>query len=423
MKKVALGVLIIFVAASLAFAQTEPRKSHLVGPAVNELPIELTWDFSYPEVLSREIIDNESLGNERGLNRSWDFGLRQIAGHYSNYYMSLTLISGLFLGFIDNTFTTSEHEMGHLQAFSRAGISSKHFLFVDSDDRARHISNYFEIWGQVWNDNNGMMGAAVSIDAEGYAKIFSDPALANHSNEFFAVMEAGGLNQAQYSLERINNTILAGKTHILDGIGWFLRLNETLRYNTKMENSDIVDYIADLEALGIHSSVGHVKNIQWLKYLSGSTIAMWTGLYNFANHGDSKIAPPFLFWPEFASYLTTHGPTLKIRSVSREIGNFQLQPSFQFSLDDAKHEEYGLRIESRLTSFARYELEGLLNRTGGHWFNGMLTLSPTSWLDLGLGFSQGRGYTYEREINGKTFWFKDHDELSVKATVAIFFQF
>lgn len=408
------------ILASLLFAQ-EPKAPE---NRKNELPIELTWDFSYPDVLSRGLIDNEALDIERSLNRSWDFGLRQISGKHGSTYMGLTLMSGLIFGFIDNTFITSEHEMGHLQAWSRAGISSKHFLFVDSDDRKHHISNYFEMWGQVWNDNSGMMGAAVNIDAEGYADFFSDPILASHSNEFFLVMEAGGLNQTQYSLERINDTVLAGKAHVLDGIGWFLRLNETLRYNTKMENSDIVDYVNDLETLGIHSSVRHVKNVQWFKYLSGSSIAMWTGLYNFAaNHGDPKIVPPFLFWPEFASYLTTHGPTLKIRSVSREIGSFQIQPSFQFSLDDAKHEEYGLRIESRLTSFARYNLEGLLNRTGGYWFDGMLTFSLFAWLDLGVGFSQGRGYTYEREINGKTFWFKDHDEFSLKGLVTIFFQF
>lgn len=42
-----------------------------------------------------------------------------------------------------------------------------------------------------------------------------------------------------------------------------------------------------------------------------------------------------------------------------------------------------------------------------------------SWLDLGIGFSHGRGFTYEREILGKTFSFLEKSEFSVKGTIGI----
>ncbi|TSC89128.1 MAG: hypothetical protein G01um10143_509 [Parcubacteria group bacterium Gr01-1014_3] len=417
-----LVVVILFMATGIALAQDQPRKGSYIQLEEHDWSLDWTYDFSYPEIMSRENISDTALGTSKIIDHTLDLGIRKLTGGKRGDYMSAMIITGFTTAIMEHSLSVAEHEMGHLQVWSRAGISRNHFRFYDTKNEPHKVDDFLEIWNAVWVDNQGLKGAAVGLDTSGYNELYGNPDLTGHFTEINIMIEAGGLNQIQYSLERINNRIYAGEGHILDGPGWLWRMNNTLMYNTSMENSDIRDYLDDLKLLGIRSNIGHVKNIQWLKYLSGSSLAMYTGVYNFFDHGETKLKPPFLWWPEFASYLTTHGPTLKIRRPIRERGAM-LEPSIQFSLDDTKHEEYGLRIEDQLTRWARLNLGGFINRADGHWLDGALTLSPFAWLDLGVGFTYGKGWTYEREINGKTFWFADEDEFSIKGSISIFFRF
>mgnify|MGYP001607095287 CR=1 FL=1 len=424
MKMVLLVALLLFSAASMAIAQEhQPRKGSYIKLEEHEWSLDWTYDFSYPEIMSRENISDTALGTSGIINHLLDFGIRTVIDGKGGDYMAAMIIAGFATGVMEYSLSVAEHEMGHLQVWSRAGIGRDHFRFYDSKDRPHSVGDFLEVWNAVWVDNQGLQGAAVGLDPSGWDEYYGNPDFAGHLTELNLMVEGGGLNQIQYSLERINDRVYSGTAHILDGPGWLWRMNSTLFYNTSMEESDIRDYLDDLKMLGIRSNIGHVKNIQWLKYLSGSSLAMYTGVYNFFDHGETKIAPPFTWWPEFASYLTTHGPTLKIRAAPKNRIGLRVEPSIQFSLDDTKHEEYGLRLENRPFNWARLNLGGFLNRADGHWLDGGLTLSPFAWLDLGVGFTYGKGWTYEREINGKTFWFADEDEFSIKGSISIFFQF
>ncbi len=422
MKKAALAILILFIAAGVAFAQEPPNRGKYIKLEEHDWSLDWTYDFSHPEVMSRENISDTALGFSKVLDHSLDYAIRQATGGKHGDYMGAMIITAFTTGIMEHTLSVSEHEMGHLQVWSRAGIGSDHFTFYDTKDRPHHVSNLFDTWREVWQDSQGLQGASIGLDASGYNELYANPDFAGHFTEIEIMIEAGGLNQMQYSLERISNRIYAGEGHILDGPGWLWRMNDTLLYNTKMDNSDIMDYLKDLKKLGINSNVSHVKNTSLLRYLSGSSMAMYTGVYNFFDHGETKIAPPFTWWPEFGTYLTTHGPTVKIQKPVRDHGA-TLEPSLQFSLDDTKHEEYGLHFEDRWTDSLKVKFGGFVNRANGYWLDGGATLSPFPWLDLGLGCDYGRGWTYEREINGKAFWFADKTELSVKGTVSIFFRF
>ena len=130
---------------------------------------------------------------------------------------------------------------------------------------------------------------SVGINQSGWSEFGSDPNLTAHHSEFVAAMEAGGLNQVQYSLEKTADLIRSGHGHIFDGLGWFWRINETLLYSTSFEESDIRDYLDDLKQLGIYSNIGHVKNVQWIKYASGSSLAMFACFINLSNVSLSNI--------------------------------------------------------------------------------------------------------------------------------------
>lgn len=392
----------------------------------NELPIKMTYDFSYPDVISRENITEESMALSDTLNRALDLGIRTLSGTDDlSRRKGLSIVTALLLGIVEYSIDTSEHEMGHLQAFSRAGFNTSHFLYKDGSDRTRHVNDFFDVMKNVLPESFGIKGAAVTLDLDGWIKFYANLDLVAHQYEFLAVMEAGGLNQSQYGLEKRADRILEGKAIIFDGPIWLWQMMSTLTYSTKIENGDITDYLDDLDQIGIRSNIGHVKNIQWLKFLSGSSIAMWTGVYNFFDHTEVKVAAPLLpYLPEFASYLTTHGPTLKIRKPMIERGlGVVFEPSFQFSLDDTKHEEYGLRLKRQPVDILAVTLGGFINRAHGFWLEGGLTLSPFPWLDLGVSMTYGSGFTYEREIIGKTFSFLQERESSVKGSIAIYFEF
>lgn len=382
--------------------------------------LKFTYDFSYPGVLSREEISNGAFLASDLINRPTAAGFRAAYedpdAMMGPMFMAGFVIASLF----EIPLVMTEHEYGHFQAYSRAGY--KQFVFIDGWNGSVHpfepqdawqaFKNMFDQWhhGEQW---------LVSIDStEWWAKLQTDLVFRSHYYEFEAITEAGGMNQNQYSLELLSDRIKEGRAHILDGLGWFVRLNATLAYAYPAENGDIDGYLEDMEILGISASGGTLKNVQWFKYLSGSSLAMWTGLYHFVANGKDWVGPLPEYLPEFASYLTTHGVTMKVRNWVISGGNIIWEPSIQWSLD-ADSQEFGIRMLNKSNNLLRYSFSFFVHDSGGIWYENQLTFSLLPWLEIGLGATHGRNYTFEREIAGKTFSFLEENEFSLKGMLGI----
>ena len=113
---------------------------------------------------------------------------------------------------------------------------------------------------------------------------------------------------------------------------------------------------------------------------------------------------------------------MKVREVIPTHDNMVVEPMLQWS-QDSNNQEIGFRTTQRVSDALQLAVGGFLNRSRGNWVEGTLAVTPLSWLELGVGLSRGRGYTFEREIVGKTSWFLEEKETSVKGMVGVHLAF
>lgn len=410
--------------ATAVYAQDkneEQKNKDLWGDKPVEFYMKMSWDFNHPDVIGRENISDASLFGTDLITHSLYYGLRstiddrgpRVGASLAYFLFGVTLLKPIRVW---------NHEEGHLQVLDRLpDVDHDNFTFVDDNGDRSNIDNSWDTlryvldsWGQ---------DAAVSVDDKTWIKLNTDPELKPHFGKIVTLFEAGGLNQDQYTLEQHQRRILLGREHIFNAPVWFGYLNSTLTYSTHIKNGDIDDYLDDLGNLGVDSSVKHVKNVQWLKYISGSTLTMLNGFRNWVLDGKPVVSRDDYFLPvllpEWSSYLTTHGPTLKAWMVREWFHGIWVEPSFQYAIDDAKHDEYGMKINF-VENWYTVVVGGYINRGGkGSWLDGEFIFTPLSFLDIGVGVSHGHGYTYEREIRGKTFDFLETNELDLKGTLGV----
>jgi hypothetical protein len=366
------------------------------------LEFHYVYDFSYPKVLDRDNIAYQNLLPGDVLS-SGSALILKLSGDAQVYKVG-SLLTGLLLGYLEQTPVWAEHEYGHFNAFSRGGLN--HYAFQNNDSgEIDEVDNIFEVYSSYFKPQN--FGATVHQSLP--------PELNNP--QFDAIMEAGGVNQVQHSLEILADRIRDGRFPAMDFLRWFLRLNEVQHYDGD-ENNDLKDYVADLKALSIDTSVRRIKNRQWFKYLSGSSMAMFRGIFNWALHDEYQVRPWLSYWPEIASYLTTQGTTLKIYNPVEISDYFTVEPSIQFSLD-VESREYGLKIAFEKW-FVKPQLAEFFHEDGGHWREYGLKISPWQWLEFGVSRTQGDGFTFEREIVGKTFSFLKEKESSWKFSIGVY---
>ena len=407
------------------FAHTVARAQDVdVDDPYGDKPVELrmkfSWDFNHPDVISRGNITDASLFVADAMSHGLYYGLRS-AIDSRPARVAITIPYLIFGPRLVRSFRVWNHEEGHLQVWDRLpGIDHDDFTFVDEDADRTNIANPWETFRAITTGFND--DASVSLESAAWQSVEKDPKLKPHLETIDIVMEAGGLNQDQYTLEQIQRRILRGEEHILNSVFWMGYLYSTLGYQTGHPNGDIDDYLDGLGRRGINSSVDDVKNVQWLKYLSGSSAMMLGGFCSWLSQGKPIVSRDDYFLPfpipEWSSYLTTRGPTIKAWTLQEVRGGFWIEPSYQLPLDDAKSEEYGLRLNLVRTWYDAV-LAGYVNRSGGNWFDGEFTIKPLPFLDIGLGISHGHGFTYEREIRGKTFDFLKENELDLKGMISV----
>jgi len=407
--KSALAVLFLVAVAGGVYAQDELGEERKFN-----LRMEYSFDLYDPDFVDAENLSQMSMFATDLPTALIDWGVRAA---FEDPFREKSAI--IFFGFVrllanyyDRAIAISEHEEGHLLQCRKAGIDRENAVFIYEDGHQSRTQSFLDTFKAVVDNSWGVNGVSVSVDREGWAEFFSRPENLAHFHELMASFEAGGLNQEQYSLRKRNERILSGEAHVLDFAPWLRYSIATLNY----ENSDIDDYLHELKFLGVNSSVGHVKNVQWLKFAGASAITLYAGIYNFIADRNPMVRPLGVPLPDFASFLSIHGPTLAVNVTGIALDKLAIEPNVQFAIDDAKREEYGLRLKWTGGIFG-LSVAVFLNRSGGNWVDGKAFFRPTEWLEIGVGGEGGRGFTFEREVSGKTFTFLEsrefHPELSI----------
>lgn len=386
-----------------------------------EMTIRVWHNFSHSEVLDRDEIAGWSLAVPELLHFAADKGIlgsdseRQGAGE--RVLRSFAAIAPLIV--IESSIADASHEYGHFRADSMAGMND--FEFVnDNDDSDRFNANPFNAFSiQLLTNWFGRdVYAATADDWDDFSR---DP----NYLPFRTMMEAGGLNQNQYNAELVAEKVLNGRAHFLDSVTYFFNSLMTLMYPTGVENSDIDDYIDDLDRLGVKTSVKEIKFWSQLPKLAGnSTLSFLIGAMDYWVSGD-KLASPMklelgefnIYWPEFASYLTLFGPTVKVVEQV-DWRDFVYRFTFEQSLSENIF-EIGGGAKHAWTDWLSTEYRIAYNSEGGFWIEGAVALKLFPWLSIGAKPYFGRGYTFNREILGQVPSFIEEKEFGVKGFVEL----
>lgn len=390
-----------------------------------EMKARIWHNFSEPGVLGRDEIAGWSLAIPELLHFAAD---RLILGSEPEKQRTGERVLRFFgavapLAVIESAIAGVSHEYGHFRAYSMAGMDDYEFV-NENDDSDRFSANPVNAFStQLLTHWFGRDLYLAGWEGE------STLEYRQYRFEFGAMMEAGGLNQQQYNAELVAAKVLDGGAHPLDVVTYFAGALGTVRYPLG-ENSDINGYIADLESLGVETNSRDIKILSQIpKLFSNSSISLLLSVWDFWMTGDKKVEPLRLqigdlnfYWPEFASYLTLYGPTVKgCERIDWNSQSFTL--SFEQSLSESMAEA-GIGWKGKITSFLSGEVRAAYNlESGGWWAEGGPTIRLFSWLSVGVKAYYGDGYTFVRDISGNIPSFLDEREFGIKGFLELNFKF
>lgn len=313
------------------------------------------------------------------------------------------------------------HEYGHISSLSRCGCDSALMGAVGADPGEREDATLGRLFAQgMWPTE----GRALSLSEEDWADVQRRfEGRPRDFNRFWLTVEAGGLNQEQILATRYATRLHEDRLSYLDTPTYIWASFGTILYSATVVESDIADYIELLKNEGREVSATRLKALTGFRFLGGAGVASVRGgvAGAFGRGGDFveplavEVVDDFrVFWPEFESYLTRSGPTLKAALPLRP-GDWTLLPSYErsFATGGVDHEG-GLRLRFPLADGLLWLESGLYySDQGGVWRSGEVEVRPLAWVSFLVGAESGRGYTFRRDVYGSRETYLDGSEQSL----------
>ncbi len=321
------------------------------------------------------------------------------------------------------------HEFGHISSFSRAG--TRHLALGSEDQVAADWESPTLVDFLTGAFERSPAPVTVSAsDWKALEAVFAGRPRAYA--EFMVLTEAGGLNQEQVALAGRAERLGGDGLSILEAVPFLLAATSTLRYPSTAEHSDLADYLDRLQELGVRSDLTTIKVLSTFRFLSGSGLSlMGAFVSDLAGSGRGRAAPirqelgetSHVDWPEFESYLSRYGPTLKT-TVAVRIGSMDLWPSYErsFAGGESTH-EVGLRVRADLAPGLRLLGAAFAGDEGGRWIEGGVEARPLGWLVLNASYVHGSDYTVHREVFGANLPMIDSSESGLRLTLGVTWAF
>ncbi len=428
--------------------------------------------FTIFENLSEPSILDADAVSAWGLNAAYalHFGADLLASSTADSWLRIALLFPVLI--LDSALVTTTHEYGHFRAYSRMGIHAP-IMVRDADGREEAATPWGVFSLALRARLSGKsLGETYSAGArsEDWNRMISREPYRSHYSEMRSITESSGVNQSQYAAERMARSVEKGVAHPLDGIAYLLFASETARYE-KIGNDggDLVRYASLLRLRGIDASLHTIRNkAQLPKLLSGSFLALAHEGLAYAATGDTEVKPLALeagrfrfFLPEFASYLTVYGPTVKASKRLEYGSGGGMKFSFLLEREDALSKpppspseppprypaprrvtppssgaektapeesaspfrEYTVGFGGETRFFAA-DLRSTRNKdTGGTWYEAQVAYRHSRSLTLGAKGYRGADYTFAREVKGQIPYFVSDDESGVKVFFELSFPY
>jgi hypothetical protein len=407
--------------ASPAFAFQDPagsaQKSRSAPPIVPS-----TVELSYIFPVNSDVLDPVGLAKfevslESLVHATLDNSLKG-----SGPIVKAAFFTGVL--FFDRTVAKAGHEYGHVAIFNRAGYTK---FFLTTGGHAPEPLTFHEVF---INSIIPLGHLAVEIPLDDFLDAESR-FTGRDFEEFMAATFAGGLNQEQIHLNMYRERVLRHQFGFFDTAPYLIETLSTPLY-AGASGSDIGGYVDRLGDAGFSTSVAAVKAISLVRLFSGSAISAGIGFYH-TMVGDSfdEYAPRVVaragdwtvLWPEFESFMSRRGPTVRA-TLPLRAGGFLFLPGLETSFSEG-HSEFEASLEASRPVAPWLDVSGSLfvGTEQGFWTEAGVALKPAPWVSLLLNYHVADRYTFRRDVYGETFDFEDRAERGLHAGFSFLFKF
>jgi len=391
-----LSFLLGWLPAAARQSDPDPRPA---APRQARLPTVAEMSFQVP-VLHSDIIDVTNLARvqvsiESVLHATFDDTIRG-----TNLPVKLVFLTGVLL--FDRTIAKFGHEMGHMAVFSRAGYrdflltvgnrdpepSTFRHLFINSVIPQRHMS----------------VGLTAADQAEVRQRFGG-----TDFDEFQATTFAGGLNQEQIHLNFFRDRVLRHQFGFLDTLPYAIESLSTVLY-TGSKGGDLDGYRDHLEAAGVPFSTASIKAVSMVRLLSGSAVSAAIGFHRamteeaydgFAPRVIGRTGGWTFLWPEFESFLSRRGPTVRA-SLPLRAGSLLIVPGLEQSIAErGTATEAGLEATRPLAPWLDARASLFAGSEHGYWAEAGAVVKPSPNVSFSLAYHVADRYTFHREIYGE----------------------
>jgi len=252
--------------------------------------------------------------------------------------------------------------------------------------------------------------------------------------EFTALSYAGGLNQEQVHLNLYRERVLRRQFGFFDTASYFIESVSTLVYSGSKE-ADISAYVEALETAGFSSSIGTVKALSLVRFLSGTALSAGIGFTRAMSEDQfdgfaprvllqSKGGPSWtVLWPEFESFLTRRGPSVRGSLPIRALG-MTIIPGLESAIAEEGWEfEAGLEATRPAAPWLDAKAALFAGTEGGFWAELGVAVKPVPALSILASWHFANGYTFRRDVYGETFDFDSRVERGLQLGLSATFKF
>jgi len=416
----AAGAILLF-AASPALALQDPK----IPPAPKtqeKRDVPSTVEFSYVFPVNHDVLDPVGLARFQLSLESLLHGTLDDAVAGAGGFAKGAFFLGVML--LDRTVAKMGHEYGHTAVFNRAGY--KDFLLTVGNQEPEPLT-FHEVFINSIVPARNMSIQLTEEDAQDALTRFSTQAF----EEFSALSYAGGLNQEQVHLNLFRERVLRHQFGFFDTSSYLIESVSTLAYSGAA-NADIDGYVESLKRAGFTTSIGAVKALSTARFLSGSAISAGLGFYKVMSEDKfDGFAPRVIaggkewtvLWPEFESFLTRRGPTVRASLPVRALGWTVVHGLETAVASEGLEFEWG--IEASRPAAPWLDVRGSLfaGTEGGLWAEAGVAVKPLPSVSFLGSWHVGNGYTFHRDVYGETFDFEERTETGFQLGFSTIFKF
>ncbi len=418
----AAAALALVAAASSAHAlQQEPAKPDSKTPPRKPAVVS-TVEFSFIAPLNHDVLDPVGLARFQVSLESLLHGTLDDSVKGSGPLMKGAFFTGVLL--LDRTMAKIGHEYGHIAVFNRAGY--RDFMLTVGNQSPEPLT-FREVFINSLVPQRHMSVQLEEADALDAMNRYSG----TDFEEFVALSYAGGLNQEQVHLNLYRERVLRHQFGYFDTSSYLIESLSTLAYSGR-EDGDLDGYVDSLKRAGFTSSIWRVKIASLARFLSGSAVSAGIGFYRamsedvfdgFAPRVIARGKEWTILWPEFESFMTRRGPSVRASLPVRAAG-FLVIPGLETAMAE-EGLEFELGVEASRPAAPWLDVRAALfaGTDGGSWFETGVAVKAGPSLSLLLSWHAANGYTFRRDVYGETFDFEDRFEQGFQAGLSALFKF